>query len=97
MLPGYFFDSCTLLFSYIDVLELNIGSADAAEVSDEVAVADQTDDQTAEVDDDDDIDDGEMDDDEDEDASLVEVWFDLICVFPSGFKHLLNPRNTVKI
>ena len=69
----YLFDCCTSLFSYIDVLELNIGSADASEVSDE-AVADQTDDQTAEVDDDDNIDDGEMDDDdEDEDASLVEV------------------------
>ena len=74
----YLCDCCTLLLSYIDVIELNIGSADAVEVSDE-AVADQTDDQTPAVDDDDDIDDGEMDDDEeDEDASLVEVWFDLI-------------------
>ena len=82
----YLFDCCTLLLFHFDVLELNIGSADAAEVSDE-AVADQTDDQTAEVDDDDDddIDDGEMEDDEDEDASLVEVWFDLICVEP--YKH----------
>ena len=93
----HLFDCCTLLLFHIDVIELNIGSVGAAEVSDEV-VADQTDDQTAEVDDDDDIDDGEMeDDDEDEDASLVEVWFNLICVFPSGFKHVLNPRNTVKI
>ena len=37
-----------------------------------------------------------MDDDEDEDASLVEVWFDLICVFPSGFKQCWTLETLLK-